>query len=451
VRTVLLALSGLLALAALPAAAQTASWPMIQGGPAHIGVAEGAPVPPYRVDWKVEAGSSGHRGAAGPVVVGDLALVVGREEVLGVDTATGAIRWTVARAPDTPVVPAVSEDGTTLVYPEGSGDARAVIGLDLATRAVRWRFRPDAEVRSAPAVDGETFYVASRFGNVSALEAATGLERWSFDADGSVFGPLAVADGIVYVPAEDTETFETTVYAISARDGVEEWRLRPNRRGVFASGPSVDGERVFVGFGDGAVRALSVSNGSPLWTRTLALGQGFGPGSTPAVVDGDVIVASRDGSISRLDGDTGTRLWRFRFPDGFGSSSPLVVDDMVVAGTVDGLVVALDARSGRQVWELDLGAGSVGSMAPAGPRLLVGLGSAEGGLVALEHDPAGRLTSVRSPTEFEPVRAVGNFAIAFLALGAGLLLGARLATRRRSVASADGDGDGDEPASEGYR
>jgi outer membrane protein assembly factor BamB len=459
VRKLLLALTGLLALAAVPAAAQTASWPMVQGGPEHHGVAVGAPDPPYRIDWEIEAGESGHRGASGPVVVGDLAIAVGRDEVFAADTRTGAIRWTVARAPDPPVVPAVDEDGATLVYPEGTGDARAVIGLDLATLAVRWRFKPDAEVRSAPAADGNTFYVASRIGTISALDARTGTERWSFDADGTVFGPIAVSDGVVYVAAEDTVSFETTVYAIDAADGAQRWQFKPQRRGVFASGPAVDGERVFLGFGDGSVRALGISNGSPVWTRTLALGQGFGPGSAPALVEGDLLVASRDGSVSRLDGATGERRWRFRAPGGFVQSSPLVVGDSVVAGSADGFIVALDLETGRRVWQLDLRGGPIGAIAPAGDRLLVGLGATEGGLVALEHDAEGELTSVESPTVLKPVVAVGNFAIAFVALTGGLLLGSRLIRRARPATRSDGGRDdpevaapdGDDPPPGGYR
>ena len=445
-RTLLLALTGLLALAAVPAAAQTASWPMVQGGPEHRGVAAGAPDPPYRVDWEIEAGESGHRGAAGPVVVGDLAIAVGREEVFAADTRTGAIRWTIARAPDPPVIPAVGDDGATLVYPEGAGDARAVIGLDLATHAVRWRFKPDAEVRSAPAAAGDAFYVASRIGTISALDARTGAERWSFDADGEVFGPIAVSDGVVYVAAEDTVSFETTVYAIDADDGAQRWQFKPQRRGVFASGPAVEGERVFLGFGDGSVRALQVSNGSPVWTRTLALGQGFGPGATPALIDGDVVVTSRDGSVSRLEGATGDRRWRFRVPGGFVQSSPLVVGDTVVAGGADGFIVALDLSTGRRVWQLDLGGGPVGAIAPAGDRLLVGLGAAGGGIVALEHDPEGELTSVESPTVLKPVVAVGNFAIAFVALTAGLLLGSRLIRRERPAAGTGGGRDAEAAA-----
>ena len=435
-RRLLVALGGLtasLALAAPGLAAGTAAWPMIQGGPAHLGVAEDAPEPPYREGWRTKAGRSGHRGAAGPVVVGDLAITLGRDEVLAVNVSDGDVAWSVARAPDVPVTPAVSEDGATLVYPEGTGDAVAVIGLDLKTRSVRWRFLPDAEVRAAPAVDGRFAYVATRSGTVYALETATGDERWSFEGDGAVRSALTVAGGLVLAVAEDTdEPPKTTVYALNSDDGKEAWRAAPPGVGVLASGAAVDGGRAYLGWGDGGVRALDMEDGDVLWTRQVAIRQGFWPSSIPVIADGDVIIASPGGSVIRIDGETGTRLWRFRFPSAFLKAVPLVVGDVVVVGRHDGVAVALDVASGRLIWDLDLDGGAIGSLAPADDLLIAGLPEAIGGMVALEHDPAGDLTSIESPTVLHPTDAVVNFLVAFAALTAGLAVATRLAGSRRS-------------------
>ncbi len=442
-RRSLAALAGLvasLALAAPGLAAETATWPMVQGGPAHLGVAEDAPAPPYREAWRVEAGRSGHRGAAGSVVVGDLAIALGRDEVLAVDAATGEVQWSVARAPNVPVTPAVSADGTTLVYPEGTDDAAAVIGLDLETHSVRWRFRPDQEVRSPPAVQGQLAFIATRSGTVYALEAATGAERWEFNGEGTIRSPLAVAGGRVFAVAEDTDDVKTTVYALAAEDGTEVWRVAPPGVAVVASGPAVADGRLYVGFGDGGVRALDVEDGDVLWSRQVAIRQGFWPGSIPAIADGDVIVTSPGGSVSRLDGETGERVWRFRFPSGFLKALPLIVGDAIVVGRHDSVLAALDLGSGRLIWELDLDDGPIGGIAPAGDQLIASLPEGGGGLVALEHDPDGELTSIESPTELHPTTAVVNYLIAFAALTAGFALAFRLAPARARPASTDPPG-----------
>jgi outer membrane protein assembly factor BamB len=83
--------------AAAPALAQGSGevvWSQFQGGPAHLGTAASAPLPPYREAWRFES----HAGAvSGPVVVGDTAIAVGEHAVLAVSLETGELAWQVAR------------------------------------------------------------------------------------------------------------------------------------------------------------------------------------------------------------------------------------------------------------------------------------------------------------------------------------------------------------------
>jgi outer membrane protein assembly factor BamB len=429
VRTLLGALFALAASVSLaaPGFAATSSWPMVQGGAAHLGVAADAPPPPYREAWRAEAGTSGDRGASGPVIVGDLAIALGREEVVAVKASSGKVEWSVVRAIGTTVTPAVSEDGSTLVYPEGSGDAAALIGLDLETRSVRWRFVTRGDVGAAPAIDGQTVYVGTDAGFVQAVDVQTGRERWSFDGHGPVRTAVAAAGGRVFAIAENQDTFQATVYAIGADAGKEDWRFAPTGAASFASAVSVAEDRVFVALGDRKARALDVETGRLLWEAIVQAP--FGPASTPAIVDGDVLFADISGTLERFDGATGERRWRFRFPAAIVDSAPLVVDGYVVVGLVDGALVAVDAVSGRQVWDLDLGSSTVGGLAPAGDVLIAGMPDKDGGLAAVEHDPNAGLRSVESPTILHPGTALANFGIAFAAVLGGFVIASRILVR----------------------
>jgi outer membrane protein assembly factor BamB len=442
----LVALAGVLAICWVnPAAlaqrrrASAPAWPMVQGGPSHEGVAPDAALPPYREAWDAEAGPSGHRGASGVVVVGELAIALGREEVVAVDASTGKEAWTVARAAGRLVTPAVSDDGRTLVYPEGTGAAAALIGLDLETRAVRWRFEPQGEIEAAPAIEYNAVYAGTRNGFVHAVDVGSGNERWNVNVRAEVRTPVAVAEGRVYAIAENSDTFSTTVFALDVDDGAEVWRYAPPGASTFTSGPVVSDGRIAFALGDRVARALDAASGRELWTTVLPAPAGSA--SIPAALGEDFVIADSSGTVARYDGRTGEREWRFREPAAVVEGSPLVVGDFVVVGLHDGVVAAFDGVSGRLVWDRDIGPGPVAALAPAGDLLMAAMTGADGGLVGLEHDPDQALRSVESPTVLHPGPAVTNFAIAFAAVFGGLLAAFRLLGGRRpppSTATASG-------------
>ncbi len=75
--------------------------------------------------------------------------------------------------------------------------------------AATWTFDTGDKVSSAAVVDG-TVYVGSLDGNVYALDAADGTERWTYGADGAVRASPAVVDDAVIVGDA-----ERTVYALT--------------------------------------------------------------------------------------------------------------------------------------------------------------------------------------------------------------------------------------------
>ena len=133
------------------------------------------------------------------------------------------------------------------------------------------------------------------------------------------------------------------------------WRASTD--GDVISSPTIAGDAVFVGSGDGHLYALELATGARRWRYDA----GSPVSSSPAVGGGRVYAAARDGSIFAVDASTGARRWRLAtgpdraLPWGHESgdhfiSSPVYVDGTVVVGAGDGFVYAIDAGSGRVRW-----------------------------------------------------------------------------------------------------
>jgi outer membrane protein assembly factor BamB len=112
------------------------------------------------------------------------------------------------------------------------------------------------------------------------------------------------------------------------------------------------------------VTALSVKDGSVLWTAPVAANyensMGNGPRATPTIAGQQVFAYTGEGILVSLDVSTGKKQWSKSVvremagrPAEYGMScSPLVVDDIVIvtAGGQGKAVVALDRKSGEVLW-----------------------------------------------------------------------------------------------------
>ncbi len=140
----------------------------------------------------------------------------------------------------------------------------------------------------------------------------------------------------------------------------------PTGSWVFSS-PAIANGIVYVGSGDGALYALSLSSGAVLWKAQT----GAELHVSPAVANGVVYSSSTDGTISAYDATDGQVLWTVT--TGFtGASSPAVEGGVVyLAGGQDELL-ALSTADGSTIWQATLGGPVASSPAVAGGRVYVG-------------------------------------------------------------------------------
>jgi len=193
--------------------------------------------------------------------------------------------------------------------------------------------------------------------------AADGTLLWttSFDAP---LGPPSTLDGVVYVA--DTAG---TAYAVDAADGIELWSYTTGG-GIYAGVAVGDGIVAFES-DDGSLYALNTSDGSFLWSAPA--GGGFD--SIPAIVGDIIYAADANAGIVALDARDGTQLWRFQSPsDGYGYRNPVVSGEMVFAVRDDGSLVALAAAGVPCSAAEDLGTPDTGG---ATQRYLIVGGTAE--------------------------------------------------------------------------
>ncbi|WP_311044666.1 serine/threonine-protein kinase [Streptomyces sp. ID38640] len=300
---------------------------------AVLGPAAGTPTPAGRIS----------RRTALRLVIGAGVTAAVSAGLLSDRPADPRLRWRYTTGKAVTSTPAVV-DGVVYI---GSDD-KNVYALDAATGKRKWAFAADNRVRSSPAVADGGVYVGSADGSVYALDAATGNRQWTFDTGNSAFdinttwveSSPAVADKVVYVGSFDY------VSALDAATGDEKWAVRARGFGKDASGftsPAVVDGVVYVG-SDDHMHALDAATGDEKW----AFVTGGSVASWPAVVDGFVYVGSN--KLFALAAATGDKKWAFHADEPLLSSSPAVVDGVVYVGSDDKNVYALDAATGKKKW-----------------------------------------------------------------------------------------------------
>ena len=155
------------------------------------------------------------------------------------------------------------------------------------------------------------------------------------------------------------------------------WRVQTE--GPVRSTPTVAGNDVFVGSGDGALYAINRLTGEVRWRRET----GSSIPSSPAVAGRTVFVTTLGGEIIGVDRATGRIRLRYRtkhdrpLPWGregldYFTSSPVVAGGVVIAGSGDGGVYAIDIATARPRWVFQTGGRVRASPAIADGTVFIG-------------------------------------------------------------------------------
>lgn len=214
---------------------------------------------------------------------------------------------------------------------------------------VKWRFdilaghSGDYEYRS---VTENTVYL-SLGGNLWAIDAATGTERWVFSTLESEYNTILhprEIDGTVFGCTEDGN-----LYAIDAETGILRWQNQS-----FAFWPIVIGKKIFAGSQTGTLKCIDVETGETQWETD--------PGGTvgsdilfnlPIGTIDDAVVIINETGMFAYDVATGTEKWRFSI-NLQSISGPILYDESLYFASNDGFLHAINGSTGEERWRTRL-------------------------------------------------------------------------------------------------
>lgn len=307
----------------LPGAGANAEWTHRGGSARHAG-AHGALSAAPALVWSAAIGtgsSKRNRVTAAPVVAsGRVFAMDARAQVSALSTAGGLLWQTDLTAEFDRNASEVSggglaASGNRLFATTAYGE---LVALDAASGAILWRQRYDAPVIGAPAVEGGTVYAVGRGGYALAVDAANGKERWNVGGTRSNSGMIgtgspAVGEGLVVFPFGAGD-----VAGVNEADGARVWGgvVAGQRLGrAYASGiadltgdPVISGGVVYIGSAAGRTVAFDARTGARLWTANE------GAMNPALVVGGSVFVVNDEAKLVRLDASTGEVIWAVQMP-----------------------------------------------------------------------------------------------------------------------------------------
>jgi outer membrane protein assembly factor BamB len=242
-----------------------------------------------------------------------------------------------------------------------------------AFHKIKWKFHTPGFVISSPAIDASTAYVGSTDGNLYAVNLATGEQRWKFATEARITSSPAIERGTAYFSSYDGK-----FYAVDASTGKLKWKFQmagerrfvarhihgslpeaetmPDPFDFYLSSPTLSGEAVYFGSGDGNIYSLDAASGKLNWKFTT----GNVVHASPAVANGVVYIGSWDSYFYAIDAATGKEKWRFKTgvdPDTHNQegiqSSAAVADGLVYFGCRDSNFYALDASTGQKKWSFN--------------------------------------------------------------------------------------------------
>lgn len=226
-----------------------------------------------------------------------------------------------------------------------------VVRLLTPTGREIWRASIGSAATGTPLLTDDMVYVGGADGALHALARFDGVEVWNAYLAGEVIEMPVAQSGKVFVGTD-----HDTVHALDDQTGEVAWVYRRDTGSHLSirggTGVSVGGDRVYAGFSDGAVVALSPDDGRTLWQAPLA-GQGVDKfpdaDAVPVFHDGSLYVTVFNEGTYALDAATGKVRWQ---ADTRGATSLTLDGDLLLVGGADAW--ALQPASGAVAWNVNL-------------------------------------------------------------------------------------------------
>jgi len=207
-----------------------------------------------------------------------------------------------------------------------------------------WKFAAEGGFAASPVADGNNVVIGSEDGKVYAINGENGRKLWDYETAEPIRCTARVSQGHIFVGSDDN-----FLHAINTQTGRSAWKFEAGAPVRSRPAISEKESRVFFGCEAGEIYALDFS-GAMKWKRTTKRSVT----SSPALVEGLVIVGSSDYNVYVLETNSGWPVWKFRTNKPV-VSSPAVTEKAAYVGSADGNLYAIDLRSGRRLWSFETG------------------------------------------------------------------------------------------------
>jgi outer membrane protein assembly factor BamB len=215
-------------------------------------------------------------------------------------------------------------------------------------------------------------------GRLISRHRTSGEVKYEIDLGSSVDGRVVISGGRLFVHLRNHQLF-----SLDAETGKVLWAYRrsvPYQTTLQrVSTPLIDDQRLYLGFADGFVVALSLEDGLLIWEQRLAQGEKFVDiDADPILFMNQLLMGAGTTNATMLDPATGSISYQLPYTT---NRRPMVVaDNQVILGTTDGRLILL-SRELRELRSAQL-QGAVTSMTFWGTYLVAS--TTAGKLYALE-------------------------------------------------------------------
>jgi outer membrane protein assembly factor BamB len=224
-----------------------------------------------------------------PALDGELVYIGGYNgKIYAYNTETLMDRWVYPRDSYLePIAGGLAVADGSLYF--GCSDGK-IYALDAATGDKLWEFQTGDKVWSTPTISNGVVYIGSFDNIIYALSADDGSKLWEYETEGAIISTPLVYNETVYFGS-----FDRTFYALYASDGTLKWSIAGGN--WFWATPVMHNDTIYASCLDNKIYALRSGNGDIIAEIELE----SPVSSTPVFYGSDIIVASRNGAINKID------------------------------------------------------------------------------------------------------------------------------------------------------
>ncbi len=308
--------------------------------------------------FTVKAGTgstSSGRLTAMPIVVGGRIYVLDSQaSVRAFSASSGASVWSVSLVPggkdgEGAFGGGLASNGNQIFATTAFGE---VVALNAATGSEIWRKKFPAPIKTAPTVaNGQVFFVTVA-NEAYALTTTSGDQLWQSSGAGESASAIsntspAVASGIVVAPHTNGD-----LIAFSAGSGQRFWNesLASSRAGAsvanlnaIAGRPVISGGQVYAISNAGRMAAFDLKSGAETWSRE------FSGNQTPWVSGEYVFVISQKRRMVAIERRTGAVKWVVDLPGGGIWAGPVMGGGRLLAVSDKGVLASFSPQTGKTI------------------------------------------------------------------------------------------------------